>query len=270
MQKDEQFPISFISRDKFSVVLRIFIASTYNNLYFKACMIVCPVCAHNNDDFAIKCSSCGSYVQDRVPTLDFFAMVWMLIETPKAAFKKIILAEHKNYVLFLGMFLGIASSFALIWTKKSGDNFDNLLPVLLFGSFLGLVICIPMFYSLTVVVYGLLKGIGGKGNFRETYGVIGWSLAPIMFSVIFILPLELATLGLLIFSTNPSAYEVKPIVTSVLLGFDGLLVGWSVVLGGLGIAMAHRINIVSSMLIIIVASSVVGYISYLLYSSINI
>lgn len=233
-------------------------------------MIVCPVCAHNNDDFAIKCSSCGSYVQDRVPTLDFFAVLWMIIESPKTAFKKIILAEHKNYVLFLGMFLGIAGAFALMWAKHSGDNFDNLFPVLLFGTFLGLLICIPLFYFLTVIVHGLSKAAGGKGNFRETYGVVGWSLVPIMFSVIFILPLELATLGLLMFSTNPSAYEVKPIVTSVLLGLDGLLVAWSIILGVRGVTMAHRISTVLGASVVIIGSILVAYISYLLYSSINI
>ncbi|MBI2430238.1 MAG: YIP1 family protein [Ignavibacteriales bacterium] len=233
-------------------------------------MIVCPVCAHNNDDFAIKCSSCGSYVQDRIPTLDFFAMLWMMIESPKAAFKKIILAEHKNYVLFLGMFLGIASAFALIWANKSGNNFDNLFPVLLFGTFLGFVICLPLFYGLVCLIFGIVKIIGGKGNFRETYGVIGWSLVPIMFSVIFILPLELATLGLLTFATNPSAYEVKPVVTVVLLGLDGLLILWSIVLAGIGLSMAHRVQYLISFLIAAIAACAVGYSSFLLYSSFNI
>ncbi|MEW6060547.1 MAG: Yip1 family protein [Bacteroidota bacterium] len=205
-----------------------------------------------------------------MPTLDFFATLWLIVETPTDAFKKIILAEHKNYVLFLGMFLGIASAFALMWAKKSGDNFDNLFPVLLVGTFLGLSICIPLFYLLTGVVYGLSKVFGGKGNFRETYGVIGWSLVPIMLSVVFILPLELATLGLLMFSTNPNAYEVKPMVTSVLLGLDGLFAAWSILLAAIGVAMSHRINIVLGGLIVLVGSSVVAYISYFLYSSINI
>src|SRR3990172_9576323 len=107
-------------------------------------MIICPVCSHQNDEFAIKCTECGSYVQDRVPTLDFFAIAWLMIESPRDAFKKIILAEHKQYVLFLGLFLGIAAAFALMWAGKSGNNFDNLFPVLLFGTFMGIVISVPL------------------------------------------------------------------------------------------------------------------------------
>lgn len=239
-------------------------------------MINCPVCSYSNDDFAITCVSCGSYIQDRVPTLDFFATVWLMVESPTTAFKKIILAEHKNYVLFLGMFLGIASAFALMWAKKSGNNFDNLFPLLLVGTFLGLVIYLPLFFSMTWLLHmaGVLARrilrIGGKGHFRETYAVIGWSLVPVMFSVVFILPLELATLGLLMFSTNPSAFQVKPVVTAVLLGLDGLLVLWSLLLATTGFAMAHRLSRAVSFIVIIVVTSVVAYASFILYSSFNI
>jgi hypothetical protein len=233
-------------------------------------MIVCPVCTHVNDDFAIKCISCGSYIQDRVPTLDFFSTMWLIIESPKQAFKKIILAEHKNYVLFLGLFLGIAAAFALLWAKKSGDNFDNLFPVLLFGTFLGVAICIPLFYALVILLYGIAKSIGGKGGLRETYAITGWSLVPIMLSVVFILPLALATLGLFLFSTNPSAYEVKPIVTSVLMGLHGALVLWSIILAAKGISLLHKLNIILSLIVVLCVCGAVAYVSFFIYSSFNI
>lgn len=249
---------------------RIFIASPRKSSYFHHSMIVCPVCSHANDEFAIKCVSCGSYIQDRVPTLDFFSTVWLMIESPKQAFKKIILAEHKNYVLFLGLFLGIAAAFALLWAKKSGNNFDNLFPVLLFGTFLGIVIFIPVFYAIVLLLHGISKSIGGKGHFRETYAIAGWSLVPIMLSVIFILPLELATLGLFLFSDNPSAFDVKPVVTSVLLALDGLLVLWSIILAGKGISLLHRLNGILSIVVVLCAGGAVAYASFFIYSLFNI
>lgn len=233
-------------------------------------MIVCPVCSHHNDDFAIKCTQCGSYVQDRVPTLDFFAILWQMIESPRQAFKKIILAEHKNYVLFLGLFLGIAAAFLLMWAKKSGNNFDNLFPALLFGTFLGIVISIPLLFLLASAFYVLAKLLKGNGKFKETYAVTGWSLVPIVFSVVLLLPLEFATLGLYVVSSNPTAYEVKPLVSTVLFGLDALFAVWSVLLAVVGISMAHKVSYGTSFIIVAGGSVAVGYISLLLYSLINI
>jgi len=229
-------------------------------------MIVCPVCSHQNDDFVVTCSQCGSYVQDRVPTLDFFATLWLIIESPKKAFKKIILAEHKNYVIFLGLFFGVAMVFALMWGNKSGNYFDNLFPVLFVGTFLGIVASVPLFYLLAYMLFFLAKVFKGKGKFKETYAVAGWSLAPILFSVVIVLPLEFATLGLYLVSSNPTAYEVKPLVTSVLFGLDGLLIVWSLILGIVGISMAHKINYVVSSVVVFVGAGAVGYLSLFLYS----
>jgi len=233
-------------------------------------MIVCPVCQHSNDEFAIKCVSCGSFVQERVPNLDFFAIIWLMIESPVIAFKKIIIAEHKNFVLLLGLFLGIGATFALMWVSKSGNSFDNLFPLLLFGTAIGIVISVPMFYLVAVTFHAFAKLLGGKGEFKETYGIIGWSLVPVMLSVFFVLPLEFSTLGLFLFSTNPSAYEVKPVVTIVLVGLDGLMIIWSIILASVGLSMAHRFRFVTSFILTLAVVSIVSFISFFIYSSFNI
>ena len=233
-------------------------------------MIVCPVCRHSNDDFAIKCESCSSFVQDRVPNLDFFAMIWMMIESPSEAFKKIIIAEHKNFVLLLSLFLGIGTIFTLMWANKSGNSFDNLFPLLLYGIVLGIMISIPLVCLLIGTFHISARILQGKGTLKETYGVIGWSLVPIMFSIMFVLPLEFGLLGLLMFSTNPSAYEVKPMVTIVLLGLDGLTVLWSMVLASFGISMAHRIRFVTSFILTLIVVGAVSTVSVYIYSSFNI
>ncbi len=233
-------------------------------------MIVCPVCQHSNDDFAVTCSACGSYVQDRVPNLDFFSMIWLIIESPEQAFKKVIIAEHKNFVLFLGLFFGIGSFFTLLWGFRSGNSFDNLFPLLLFGSVVGAIFAIPMFYALAGTVHGFSRLLKGKAAFKETYGIVGWSLVPVMLSVVFILPLELGTLGLLLFSTNPSALEVKPEITVTLLALDGACVLWSALLGMKGLRMAHRFSAVTSAMVMILSVAVVAMLFIVIYSSFNI
>lgn len=233
-------------------------------------MIVCPVCRHSNDSFSIKCESCGSFIQDRVPNLDFFSHIWLIIESPEDAFRKVIIAEHKNFVLFLSTFLGIASAFTLFWANHSGNSFDNLFPLLLFGIAVGLCIGIPIFLLLVTVLFGASKLFKGKGSLRDTYGVLGWSLVPVMLSVVFILPLELGTLGLILFSTNPSAVEVKPLVTFILKGMDALTFIWSLLLSAKGLSMVHRFGFMNALTVSVIGASVVAYIVYYIYIFFNI
>jgi Yip1 domain len=205
-------------------------------------MISCSVCAHPNDDLESVCASCGSFIQDRIPNLDFFATLWMLVEFPRDAFKKIIRAEHKNFVLVLMFFLGIALAFSLLWVRHAGNEFDNLIYLILLGCVLGVVLAFPTGMSLVCVLHLLIRMIGGRGYIRNTYAVLGWSLMPIMATVCLVLPIELASIGLRLFSTNPSPWDVKPLVYLILLSIDAIAVIWSINLARLGISIAHKVS----------------------------
>lgn len=219
-------------------------------------MIKCPVCSSENDDAAVVCGSCGSYLQERVPNLDFFPTVWKMIESPRVAVHRVLIAEHKNYVLFLNLFFGIAVSFALLWLRHAGNEFDNLIYLLLLGVAIGMMLAYPLGLGTVYGIYGLAKLFRGKGSVRNTYAVIGWSLAPIMLSVVFILPIELASMGLLFFTTNPSAFEIKPVVFSSLVGLDGIAVLWSIYLAATGVHIAHKIHLLWALLIVLMTAIV--------------
>jgi hypothetical protein len=109
-----------------------------------------------------------------------------------------------------------------------------------------------------------------QNRIKVTYGIIGWSLVPIMLSVVFVLPFELSTLGLVLFSLNPSAYEMKPMVTVVLLGLNGLLVIWSLLLAAYGISLAYRFAFIKSLVIVMLVIGTTSFLSYLLFSAFNI
>ena len=205
-------------------------------------MIFCSVCAHPNDDLDTVCAQCGSFIQDRIPNLDFFSTMWQVVESPRDAFHKIIVAEHKNYVLFLMMFLGVGTSFALLWARHAGNEFDNLIYLLLLGYVIGLGIALPVGFMMALTMHFLLKLFGGKGVMKNTYAVFGWSLTPIMLSVSLILPIELASIGLRLFSTNPSPMDVKPVVYLVLLFFDVFACVWSMYLAKVGLSIAHKVS----------------------------
>ena len=229
-------------------------------------MISCAVCAHPNDDLDTICASCGSYIQDRVPNLDFFATLWSLVESPKEGFHKIIRAEHKNYVLLLMTFLGIGTSFGLLWARHAGDEFSNLIYLILLGFVIGLGIALPVGLSLTIIVHWMLRLFGGKGKLKNTYGVLGWSLMPIMLSVSIVLPIELASIGLRLFSTNPSPMDVKPVVYIVLLGLDGFAALWTINLARVGFCVAHKISIWKSAGVSILSALLFSIATYRLFA----
>lgn len=197
-------------------------------------------------------------------------MIWMMIESPGLAFKKIIIAEHKNFVLLISLFFGISSVFTLMWARNSGNLFDNLFPLLLLGIVIGLGTGVPLFYLFSGLLHGAAKMFKGSAAFKETYAIAGWSLVPVMLSAVFVLPLELGTLGLQLFSSNPSALEVKPVVTMVLLGLDGACLIWSVILSAIGLSMAHRFRFITGLIVTIAAGTAVSFISLFIYSSFTI
>jgi hypothetical protein len=179
-----------------------------------------------------------------------------MIEYPGVALKRIVLAEHKNYVLMLALFFSVSVGFALFWAGHRGDHYENIAHLIIAASAIGMVIALPMFYALTGVVHGLMTMAGGKAPWRNTYAVMGWALFPFTFATFVVLPIELAAFGLLFFSDNPSPYEVKPLVYSVLIGMDGLLTVWSLIIGGKGLALAHSTSVWKSLLVITAVAAV--------------
>ncbi len=227
-------------------------------------MFICPVCSYHNDDLALKCISCGSFVQNRVPNIDFFSTLWSIIEKPFSALHTIIIAERKNYVLFLFTFLGIAFSFSTLWFFNLGNEFDNLLYLLLYGLVGGIIFGIPLGMCITGITYIVAKIFRGKGSFKNTYAIIGWVNIPIVISVVFILPLEIATLGLTFFSTNPSPAQIKPTVYYTLLCLDSAFVLWTVILAIIGLSIAHKISFIKSFCIVMVIIGILAFFQFFL------
>src|SRR6059036_2490374 len=100
-------------------------------------MITCSVCGQQNNELAVLCTSCQSYLQSKVENLNLFETIWQLIESPRSAFKRIVLAKHKNYVFVLSSLLGISMAFAMFWLKNLGPQFTNLPTLIGSGGFLG-------------------------------------------------------------------------------------------------------------------------------------
>ncbi len=221
-------------------------------------MLTCPVCQFENDEFAVLCGRCKAFIQNRIPNLDLFDTAWGILEKPRAAFRQIAVADHKNFSLFLFALFGICLSFTGLWYFRLGDRFSTLLDLiikgLLAGPILGLAVCVPL-----VLVFHLASIIvGGKASLRTSLALIAYSLTPVVLSLFFVLPIELLTFGIYLFTSNPHPCVVKPLSYVVLVGLDGLVSFWTILLVVVGGTVAHGLSIVRSVSVVVVTVVIFG------------
>jgi hypothetical protein len=209
-------------------------------------MIRCTVCSAENDDFALICLQCKGFLQNRVPNLDFFATSWEILESPRKAFHRITLAEHKNYSFALFSSLGICLAFTTFWYYRLGERFDSLVELIAKGLLFGVVAGIVLALLIPTAHWGVTKTLGGTSSFRSSLGVTAYALIPVTLSLALILPIELATFGMYLFTSNPQPYTIKPLSYVILVGFDSALGLWAVLLAVFGTMVSQRLSAVRS------------------------
>jgi Yip1 domain len=225
-------------------------------------MITCPVCGHHNDDLTVLCTSCHSYIQSKVDNLDLFKTMWQLIETPRLAFKRIILSNHKNYVLLLSSMFGISAVFGVVWVKTLGPQFGNLFTLIGSVSLVGIPFGITIVVLLSLVLILQINILKGKAGFKNAVAVVAYAGIPVVLSLVFVFPLEIAVFGIDFFGNNPPPNVLNPLVYMALLGFDGLAIGWSFVLLYHGIGVLSGFARVRALISTAVVALVPGMVTY--------
>ena len=205
-------------------------------------MILCPVCGKGNGDLAVTCFSCRGYLQSKVDALDLFATAWAVIESPTKAFRKIALATHKNYTLLLASLFGIAWTYSAFWISNAAALVPNLFVLMVTGILVGPLLGI--FCLLGVVTVALWSGrrIGGQANFRNLLALTAYSMIPLILSLIFILPVDIAVFGLAFFGSPPTPRELKPMIYGVLLALHSGMFAWTLCLMVLSASVAHGVS----------------------------
>ena len=204
--------------------------------------ITCQVCHTENDPHGTICTSCGGYLQNKLPNLDLFHMVWKMIENPFEAFRMIVMAEHKNYSVFLFSLVGIAFVFDGFWFFRVGERFSNILPLIASGVLIGLVIGSLLAPMIAVIHWFALKIFSKKAAYRISLGVTSYSTIPIILSFAIVLPIELMTFGMYLFTFNPHPMTIKPFEYIVLISLNGILLLWSAVLSLIGTRISGQIS----------------------------
>jgi hypothetical protein len=99
------------------------------------------------------------------------------------------------------------------------------------GPVLGAVLFFVLARFLTLVT-----PMGGrKVGTRNAFALLAYSVVPVVLSLVFIFPIEIAVFGVYLFDTNPPPIVLNPMAYIVLVGLDGIAALWSAVLAWIGI-----------------------------------
>ncbi len=192
--------------------------------------VTCPNCNSENAFYNYTCSSCRFYLRDRIYNLDLWSLIGSLIETPSKAYRTIIFSEHKNFIVFIFVFICIKY---LINTR-----FLSMITVGYFEStvelFLSYVIVLgAMLLFFLLFCFGYLqigKAIKFYLRFKDTLAIIIFSQIPFLFGLVILFPLEQVIFGDYLFSLNPNPFVIKGTIAYVFLAVEIALLIWSMFL----------------------------------------
>lgn len=192
--------------------------------------VTCKNCKAENTSFALICENCKSYLRERIVNIDLWNMIALIIENPSKGFKKVINAEHKNFVFFL-LFLATLKSllnvmFISLVTLNNENPYHNffLNYIILTG-----IIAATLFIA-SVLIKVISKSLSLITRIKDTFAISVYSLLPYALSVVILFPIELVLFGGDTFSTNPSPLQLKPVLGYILIVFEAGIVCWSIFL----------------------------------------
>lgn len=186
--------------------------------------VICFKCSEENDHFNLNCSRCRAYLRDRVYNIDFWKMLSLLIESPIKAFRLIIYAEHKNFVIIMLFLLCVKIAFLSLILSNYVEkiirvsNFQLHLLVL-FLSVFGFI----FFYS--IILKELLKINGINSRFKDNLSILVYSGFPIILSLILSF-VQVALFGDNVFSANPAPFLIKPLPAYILSFLEAMFFFW--------------------------------------------
>jgi hypothetical protein len=188
---------------------------------------ICQVCKSENPLLTITCQSCGAYIRDRVPGLHLFETLWMLIEFPYQAMQRIVLAQQKNYVFPIQMMFGFAYVTFIFWVVNIGLVIENLQSILFLILVIGPITGLMILITLSLVTFFFFRVQKVHVKYRDINAVLSYSVFPIILSIVFIFPVEVAIFGMYLFTNEPSPFSINPMVYTLVIGLDFVFIIWS-------------------------------------------
>jgi len=187
----------------------------------------CKKCGHINSAYKNICSECKSYLRERIVNIDLWNTIQLIIEDPVRAFKRIVFSEHKNFIVFITFFITLKNLITVRFLSVPDLGLNGVRTSFIFSLILMSLITLMLFYTFILLQRILYRKIEINLRLKDIYALNVYSFTPYLFGLIFIFPVELIVLGGDIFSNNPYSFQIKPLITFLLIGFEFLTIFWS-------------------------------------------
>lgn len=189
--------------------------------------VTCPNCGVANSVYKKICKSCRYSTRDKIPNIDLWATVSLLIESPSRAFFNIIASEHKNFILLIisVTVFKLALTGSVIYSNifiRPDFNFNFMLITI------GIMSGELIFFSL--VNYFIFQEKNVKIRLRDIFASLSYALTPFAISLFILTLMELIVFGDSVFAPNPSVFTIKPGFAWFFIVLESLIIIWSGIL----------------------------------------
>lgn len=228
--------------------------------------IECGNCNSESDFFEMNCQNCGALLRDKFPNIDLFSTIWLLIESPSKAIKKIIFSEHKNYLTLLFILLTtkfVFTSFFLQSVFLEPVNYQRYLSIN-FGIGFAVIGFIVLLFPL--LQKKILQNSNVNTRYKDNLALLVFSQIPTILFLLLILPFEFALFGKFWLFSNPSPFMIKETAAYAFSIMEIIVLIWSVLLFGLGTFIQSKnkaFSIVNTILFILIFVGAFFLIPYL-------
>lgn len=188
--------------------------------------LTCNNCGESNPVYSLNCSKCNSFLRARVPNIDMWDTIWNILVTPTETLIKIIQAEKKNYIGFLLSIWFIKSTINYFITSNYMMSETTLTDSIIKGGLISvsLVFIIPLITSKIFTAFKI------QVRYKDLLANYTYSLIPIILAFVFLTPFHFALYGFYWYTINPSPLIIKPLVSYVMYGIEGLFYFWVLLL----------------------------------------
>lgn len=188
--------------------------------------IICHNCGAENEYYNDICNKCKHHLRARVVNIDLWRTIWNLIESPLKAFKEIILAEHKNYIVFILIVMGfkyflnslIISNFLFQKDSINETSFGQFFP----ASAVFFILVLLLSYTYTKI----LNFMGYHNTKKSVLAVLSYTFIPSVMILAILSPIEFALFGQHWYYHNPNPLTLKKNAALILFGIEVLVYLW--------------------------------------------
>jgi hypothetical protein len=212
-------------------------------------MITCQICKTENNHLASVCIKCGGFLQTKVDNINLFETLWKLIEHPSKAFKCIAMSKHKNYIVLLSFLSGINLSFLLLRYWNIYDHIETTKTLFIAGAGGGILVGVVSITIISLLISNLTKFFKVRTLFRNVWSVVSFSFVPLIYSLVFLLPVKLLTFGINYFNSDHSFVSLNQSVHYILLTLDYLMLLWVAALLTVAVKSLYDLTIPKSLII---------------------